>query len=165
MGGFEPPTRRLTIACSTTLSYTPIVLQMAGAEPGMTISGLSDTGAPPGRRFQPLILGLAVAIWALTHFTGHDSRDPSGLTLANQPWHSSASGNHREPQAYLTCRRTRPALTGPRKSRCGGSPIQPQQSSQGIGPTGGRVSRQTHCSGATSGAQFLNLDFDPARRH
>ena len=64
--------------------------QMAGAEPGMTISGLSDTGVSPGRRFQPLILGLAVAIWALTHSTGHDSRDPSGLTLARQPGHSSA---------------------------------------------------------------------------
>lgn len=64
--------------------------QMAGADPGMTISGLSDTGVSPGRRFQPLILGLAVAIWALTHFTGHDSRDPSGLTLARQPGHSSA---------------------------------------------------------------------------
>ena len=55
----------------------------------MTISGLSDTGVSPGRRFQPLILGLAVAIWALTHSTGHDSRDPSGLTLAHQPGHSS----------------------------------------------------------------------------
>ena len=65
-------------------------VQMAGADPGMTISGLSDTGVSPGRRFQPLILGLAVAIWALTHFTGHDSRDPSGLTLARQPGHSSA---------------------------------------------------------------------------
>ena len=64
--------------------------QMAGADPGMTISGLSDTGVSPGRRFQPLILGLAVAIWALTHSTGHDSRDPSGLTLARQPGHSSA---------------------------------------------------------------------------
>lgn len=64
----------------------------AGADPGTTISGLSDTGVSPGRRFQPLILGLAVAIWALTHFTGHDSRDPSGLTLAHQPGHSSASG-------------------------------------------------------------------------
>jgi hypothetical protein len=63
---------------------------MAGADPGMTISGLSDTGVSPGRRFQPLILGLAVAIWALTHSTGHDSRDPSGLTLARQPGHSSA---------------------------------------------------------------------------
>jgi hypothetical protein len=48
----------------------------------MTISSLSDTGVSPGRRFQPLILGLAVAIWALTHFTGYDSRDTSGLTLA-----------------------------------------------------------------------------------
>ena len=64
----------------------------SGADPGTTISGLSDTGVSPGRRFQPLILGLAVAIWALTHFTGHDSRDPSGLTLAHQPGHSSASG-------------------------------------------------------------------------
>ena len=64
----------------------------AGADPGTTISGLSDTGVSPGRRFQPLILGLAVAIWALTHSTGHDSRDPSGLTLAHQPGHSSASG-------------------------------------------------------------------------
>ena len=63
---------------------------MAGADPGMTISGLSDTGVSPGRRFQPLILGLAVAIWALTHSTGHDSRDPSGLILARQPGHSSA---------------------------------------------------------------------------
>lgn len=62
----------------------------AGADPGTTISGLSDTGVSPGRRFQPLILGLAVAIWALTHSTGHDSRDPSGLTLARQPGHSSA---------------------------------------------------------------------------
>lgn len=67
-----------------------VVMQMAGADPGMTISGLSDTGVSPGRRFQPLILGLAVAIWALTHSTGHDSRDPSGLTLARQPGHSSA---------------------------------------------------------------------------
>ena len=66
------------------------VMQMAGADPGTTISGLSDTGVSPGRRFQPLILGLAVAIWALTHSTGHDSRDPSGLTLARQPGHSSA---------------------------------------------------------------------------
>ena len=66
---------------------------MAGADPGMAISGLSDTGVSPGRRFQPLILGLAVAIWALTHFAGHDSRDPSGLTLAHQPAHSSASIN------------------------------------------------------------------------
>lgn len=66
---------------------------MAGADPGMTISGLSDTGVSPGRRFQPLIFGLAVAIWALTHFTGHDSRDPSGLTLAHQPAHSSASAS------------------------------------------------------------------------
>jgi len=66
-------------------------VQMTGADPGTTISGLSDTGVSPGRRFQPLILGLAVAIWALTHFTGHDSRDPSGLTLARQPGHSSAS--------------------------------------------------------------------------
>ncbi|CAN2983255.1 hypothetical protein METHPM2_970013 [Pseudomonas sp. PM2] len=65
-------------------------VQMAGADPGMTISGLSDTGVSPGRRFQPLILGLAVAIWALTHSTGHDSRDPSGLTLARQRGHSSA---------------------------------------------------------------------------
>lgn len=64
----------------------------AGADPGTTISGLSDTGVSPGRRFQPLILGLAVVIWALTHSTGHDSRDPSGLTLAHQPAHSSASG-------------------------------------------------------------------------
>ena len=48
----------------------------------MTISSLSDTGVSPGRRFQPLIIGLAAAIWALTHFTGHDSRNPSGLTLA-----------------------------------------------------------------------------------
>ena len=64
-----------------------------GADPGMTISGLSDTGVSPGRRFQPLILGLAAAIWALTHSTGHDSRDPSGLTLAHQPAHSSASVN------------------------------------------------------------------------
>lgn len=63
---------------------------MTGADPGRTISGLSDTGVSPGRRFQPLILGLAVAIWALTHSTGHDSRDPSGLTLARQPGHSSA---------------------------------------------------------------------------
>jgi hypothetical protein len=62
-----------------------------GADPGMTISGLSDTGVSPGRRFQPLILGLAVAIWALTHSIDHDSRDPSGLTLARQPGHSSAS--------------------------------------------------------------------------
>lgn len=62
-------------------------MQMAGADPGMTISGLSDTGVSPGRRFQPLILGLAVAIWALTHSTGQDSRDPSGLTLARQPGH------------------------------------------------------------------------------
>ncbi len=67
-------------------------MQMAGADPGTTISGLSDTGVSPGRRFQPLILGLAVAIWALTHSAGHDSRDPSGLTLAHQPGHSSASG-------------------------------------------------------------------------
>ena len=65
-------------------------MQMTGADPGTTISGLSDTGVSPGRRFQPLILGLAVAIWALTHSTGHDSRDPSGLTLARQPRHSSA---------------------------------------------------------------------------
>ena len=65
-------------------------VQMTGADPGMTISGLSDTGVSPGRRFQPLILGLAAAIWALTHFTGHDSRDPSGLTLSRQPGHSSA---------------------------------------------------------------------------
>lgn len=64
---------------------------MAGSDPGTTISGLSDTGVSPGRRFQPLILGLAVAIWALTHSTGHDSRDPSGLTLAHQPGHSSVS--------------------------------------------------------------------------
>lgn len=68
------------------------LMRMAGADPGTTISGLSDTGVSPGRRFQPLILGLAVAIWALTHFTGHDSRDPSGLTLTHQPGHSSASG-------------------------------------------------------------------------
>ena len=67
----------------------------------MTISGLSDTGVSPGRRFQPLILGLAVAIWALTHFTGHDSRDPSGLTLAHQPGHSSASGSDRNTGALL----------------------------------------------------------------
>ncbi|CAI8900570.1 hypothetical protein EMIT0215P_30363 [Pseudomonas serboccidentalis] len=66
------------------------MVQMAGADHGMNISGLSDIGVSPGRRFQPLILGLAVAIWALTHFTGHDSRDPSGLTLARQPGHSSA---------------------------------------------------------------------------
>ena len=63
---------------------------MTGADPGMTISGLSDTGVSPGRRFQPLILGLAAAIWALNHSIGHDSRDPSGLTLAHQPGHSSA---------------------------------------------------------------------------
>lgn len=58
---------------------------------GMTISGLSDTRVSLGRRFQPLITGLAVAIWALTHFAGHDSRDPSGLTLADQPPHSALS--------------------------------------------------------------------------
>lgn len=52
---------------------------------GLSISDLSDTGVSPGRRFQPLIFGLAMAIWALTHFAGHDSRDPSGLTLAHQP--------------------------------------------------------------------------------
>ena len=55
---------------------------------GMTISGLSDTGVSPGRSVQPLIFGLAMAIWAFTHFVGHDSRDPSGLTLAHQPAHS-----------------------------------------------------------------------------
>jgi hypothetical protein len=55
---------------------------------GLAISGLSDTGVSPGRRFQPLIVGLAMAIWALTHFAGHDSRDPPGLTLAHQPAHS-----------------------------------------------------------------------------
>jgi hypothetical protein len=65
-------------------------VQMTGADPGMTISGLSDTGVSPGRRFQPLILGLAVAIWALTHSIDHDSRDPSGLTLARQHGRSSA---------------------------------------------------------------------------
>ena len=58
---------------------------------GMTISGLSDTRVSLGRRFQPLITGLAVAIWALTHFAGHDSRDPSGLTLADQHPHSALS--------------------------------------------------------------------------
>lgn len=41
---------------------------MAGGETGLTISGLSDTGVSPGRRFQPIIIGLAVVIWALTHF-------------------------------------------------------------------------------------------------
>lgn len=79
--------------------------QMAGADPGMAISGLSDTGVSPGRRFQPLILGLAVAIWALTHFTGHDSRDPSGLTLAHQPAHSSASDIARTPPSVARLRR------------------------------------------------------------
>lgn len=78
---------------------------MAGADPGMAISGLSDTGVSPGRRFQPLILGLAVAIWALTHSTGHDSRDPSGLTLAHQPAHSSASDIARIPPSVARLRR------------------------------------------------------------
>lgn len=32
-----------------------------------------------------------MVIWALTHFIDHDSRDPSGLTLAHQPARSSAS--------------------------------------------------------------------------
>lgn len=82
----------------------------------MTISGLSDTGVSPGRRFQPLILGLAVAIWALTHFTGHDSRDPSGLTLAHQPGHSSASGwtlklSHRKATAGMSQRPLRYSLS------------------------------------------------------
>ena len=97
--------------------------QMAGADPGMTISGLSDTGVSPGRRFQPLILGLAVAIWALTHSTGHDSRDPSGLTLAHQPGHSSASGwtlklSHRRATAGMSQRPLRyplPIRVSPRK--------------------------------------------------
>lgn len=92
----------------------------AGADPGTTISGLSDTGVSPWRRFQPLILGLAVAIWALTHFTGHDSRDPSGLTLAHQPGHSSASvcnlrGRTLSPPYWLP----RAGLAGNRCARSG----------------------------------------------
>ena len=79
---------------------------------GLAISGLSDTGVSPGRRFQPLIVGLAMAIWALTHFVGHDSRDPPGLTLAHQPAHSDhtpmqpamgsrASGSYRQADVAL----------------------------------------------------------------
>ena len=80
---------RSALAGSVTHGFLGFV-QITGADPGTTISGLSDTGVLPGRRFQPLIPGLAVAIWALTHSTSHDSRDPSGLTLARQPGHSSA---------------------------------------------------------------------------
>jgi hypothetical protein len=59
---------------------------VAGADPGLNIRSLVDTGVSPGRSFQLLFIGLALAIWALTqHFSANHSRHPSGLTLAHQP--------------------------------------------------------------------------------
>ncbi len=127
-------------------------VQMAGAEPGMTLNRL-----------------LQYAVGAESNgLRSRQHRQP-----AHQPAHSSASGCDlmlidRRSQSLRVHQLARLAINAHQQhsfEHHNHTPMQPQHSVPRDRASWGRVSRQTHCSGATSGAQFLNLDFDPARWH